>query len=111
MNKKIDKSRKIQNQDGNITGNVLGDESNIEGQITTNPQPPKNEKSGKFGWLDFLTWMQNGQIIYYLISAIIGICLLIIHPKLFPSGSRKSIEKIPEISPTPQVEIESDQNQ
>jgi hypothetical protein len=111
MNQQIDQSQKIQNQAGNITGNVLGDKSNIEGQITTNDPRPKRESSHKFGWLDFLTWMQNGQIIYYLISAIIGICLLIIHPKLFPSGSRKSIEKIPEISPTPQVEIESDQNQ
>ena len=38
-------------------------------------------------------------------------CLLIIYPKLFPSGFRKLIEKIPEIFPTPQVEIKSDQNQ
>ena len=110
MNKKIDKSRKIQNQDGNITGNVLGDESNIEGKITTNPQPPKIEKSRKFGWLDFLTWMQNGQIIYYLISVTIGICLLIIYPKLFPSGFPKLIEKIQDIFPAPQVERESDIN-
>ena len=111
MSKNIDKSRKIQNKDGNITGNVLGDKSNIEGEVTTHSPPQKTETSHKFGWLDFLTWVQNGQIIYYLISAAIGICLLIIYPKLFPSGFPKLIEKIQEIFPASQVEIESDQNQ
>ena len=111
MTKKIDQSRKIENKDGNITGNVLGDESNIEGKITTNSPPAKIEKSRKFGWIDFLTWMQNGQIIYYLISATIGIFLLIIYPKLFPSGFPKLIEKIQDIFPAPQIEIESDKNQ
>ena len=111
MNQQIDQSQKIQNQAGNITGNVLGDKSNIEGQITTNAPTPKRESSHEFGWQDFLTSMQNRQIIYYFISAIIGICLLMIYPKLFPSGFRKLIEKIPEIFPTPQVEIEPDQNQ
>ena len=90
---------------------MLGDKSNIEGQITTNYPTPKRKSSHEFGWQDFLNLMQNRQIIYYLISAIIGICLLIIYPKLFPSGFRKLIEKIPEIFPTPQVEIESDKNQ
>jgi small GTP-binding protein len=111
MNNFFDKSRKIQNKDGNITGNVLGDKSNIEGEITTNPPPQKTKTSHEFGWLDFLTWVQNGQIIYYLISAAIGICLLIIYPKLFPSGFPKLIEKIQELFPASQVEIESDQNQ
>ena len=55
--------------------------------------------------------MQNGQIIYSLISVTIGICLLIIYPKLFPSGFPKLIEKIQDIFPAPQVEIESDQHQ
>ena len=54
--------------------------------------------------------MQNGQIIYYLIYATIGICLLIIYPKLFPSGFPKLIEKIQEIFPVSQVETKSVQN-
>jgi small GTP-binding protein len=111
MNNFFDKSRKIQNKDGNITGNVLGDKSNIEGELTTDSPLQKTETSHKFRWLDFLIWVQNGQIIYYLISATIGICLLIIYPKLFPSGFPKLIEKIQEIFPASQVEIESDQNQ
>ncbi|MBS9773466.1 MAG: leucine-rich repeat domain-containing protein, partial [Trichodesmium erythraeum GBRTRLIN201] len=111
MNKNIDKSRKIENKDGNITGNVLGDESNIEGNITTHSPAPKTEKPDKFGWLDFLTWAQNGQMIFYLASATIGIFVLIIYPKLFPSGFPKLIEKVQEIFPAPQEEIESEQNQ
>ncbi|MEM1168484.1 MAG: COR domain-containing protein, partial [Cyanobacteria bacterium P01_H01_bin.35] len=106
-----DQSRNIQNQDGNVTGNALGDENTIESKVTTNPPEPEIEKLKKFGWKDFLTWMQNGQIIYYLISVVIGFCLLIIYPKLFPSGFPKLIEKIQDIFPAPQGEIESDKNQ
>ena len=38
MTQKIvnDQSRKIENQGGNVTGNVLGDESNIIAKVTGN---------------------------------------------------------------------------
>ncbi|NES76544.1 MULTISPECIES: hypothetical protein [Okeania] len=94
-------------------GNVLGDESKIAAKVTGNsPQSkispqPKIEKPKKFGFLDFLTWMQNGQIIYYLGSTIIGILLLIIYPKLFPSGFPKLVEKVQYLFPAPQIENES----
>ncbi|NET45691.1 COR domain-containing protein [Okeania sp. SIO2B3] len=113
MTQKIvnDQSRKIENQGGNITGNVLGDESHIQGKVTANSPEPEIEKPKKFGFLDSLTWMQNGQIIYYLGSAILGVILLIIYPKLFPSGFPKLVEKIQDIFPVPQVEKELDKNQ
>lgn len=57
MNKNIDKSWKIENKDGNIIGNVLGDESNIEGNIIIYFLVLKIEKFDKFGWLDFLIWV------------------------------------------------------
>ncbi|WP_287518479.1 hypothetical protein [Okeania sp. SIO2C2] len=39
-----DQSRKIENQGGNVSGNVLGDESNIAAKVTGNsPQPEKQE--------------------------------------------------------------------
>ncbi len=111
MNQKIvnDQSRKIKNQDGNVMGNIFGDESNIQDKVTANSPKPEIEKPKKFGWLDFLAWMQNGQIIYYFVTAIIGIILLIIYPKLYPSGFPDWVEKIQEIFPTPQVEKESEQ--
>ncbi|MGD1699431.1 COR domain-containing protein, partial [Dapis sp. BLCC M229] len=111
MNRKIvnDQSRKIQNQDGNVMGNVFGDESNIQGKVTANSPEAEIQKPKKFGLLDFLAWMQNGQIIYYFVTAIIGIILLIIYPKLYPSGFPNWVEKIQEIFPAPQVEKESDQ--
>ncbi|NEP85831.1 MAG: hypothetical protein F6K18_02785 [Okeania sp. SIO2C2] len=55
--------------------------------------------------------MQNGQILYYLGSAILGVILLIIYPKLFPSGFPKLVEKIQDIFPVPQVEKEFDKKQ
>lgn len=57
MSKNIDKSWKIENKDGNIIGNVLGDESNIEGNIIIYFLVLKIEKFDKFGWLDFLIWV------------------------------------------------------
>lgn len=113
MTKKIlnDKSRTIKNQDGNVIGNVVGDESNIQGTVTANSPKAEIEEPKKFGFLDFLAWMQNGQIIYYFLTAIIGIILLIIYPKLYPSGFPDWVEKIQEIFPAPQVEKESDQKQ
>ncbi|MDE5083311.1 MAG: GTPase, partial [Trichodesmium sp. St18_bin1] len=109
-NQKIDQSQKIENKNGNIVGNVLGDHSNIEGKIRTNSTPPKIEKYHKFGQLNPLTWIQNRQIIYYLIPVTIGICLFIIYTKLFPSSFPKLIDKIQDIFPFPRVEIESDRN-
>ncbi len=44
-------------------------------------------------------------------SAILGVILLIIYPKLFPSGFPKWVEKIQDMFPAPQVEIESDKKQ
>ncbi|RQH21568.1 hypothetical protein [Okeania hirsuta] len=61
----------------------------------------------KFGFLDFLTWMQNGQIIFILISSIIGIILLIIYPKLYPDGLPELALPIQDIIPTPQKENKS----
>ena len=109
-NQKIDQSQKIENKNGNIAGNVLGDHSNIEGKIRTNSTPPKIEKYHKFGWLNLLTWIQNRQIIYYLIPVTIGICLFIIYSKLFPSSFPKLIEKIQDIFPALQVDRESHKN-
>ncbi|GGA48419.1 hypothetical protein CYANOKiyG1_67500 [Okeania sp. KiyG1] len=106
-----DQSRTIENKDGNVVGNVFGDESKIQGKVTGNYPQPEIEKPKKFGFLDSLTWMQNGQIIYYLGSAILGVILLIIYPKLFPSGFPKLVEKIQDILPAPQVEKEFDKNQ
>ncbi|NEQ41322.1 MAG: GTPase [Okeania sp. SIO3I5] len=114
MTKKIvnDQSRKIKNQDGNVMGNVFGDESNIQGKVIANSAEPEIEKPKKFGFLDSLTWMQNGQIIFYslcTIFAVIGIAIGLIYPKLYPDGSPKWVEKILDIFPVPQVEKESDQ--
>ncbi|NEP05554.1 MAG: GTPase, partial [Okeania sp. SIO2G4] len=108
MNQKFvnDQSRKIENQDGNVVGNVFGDESKIQDKVTVNSPEAEIEKPNKFGFLDSLTWMQNGQIIYYLlctIFAIIGIAILFIHPK--------SVEKFQEIFLAPQLEKEFDQKQ
>ena len=106
-----DQSRKMEIQDGNVMGNVLGNESNITVKVTGNSPPPEKQEPKKFGFLDFLTWMQNGQILYYLGSAILGVILLIIYPKLFPSGFPKLVEKIQDIFPAPQVEKEFDKKQ
>ncbi|MGD1805408.1 COR domain-containing protein [Dapis sp. BLCC M126] len=114
MTKKIlnDKSRTIKNRDGNVMGNVVGDESKIQGTVTANSAEPEIEKPKKFGFLDSLTWMQNGQIIFYslcTIFAVIGIAIGLIYPKLYPNGSPNWVEKILDIFPAPQVEKESDQ--
>ncbi|MDE5121126.1 MAG: hypothetical protein O4965_13915 [Trichodesmium sp. St19_bin1] len=41
------KKRVIKNQNGDITGNVLGDKSNIKGKVKTNPVKPKKENKLK----------------------------------------------------------------
>lgn len=41
------KKRVIKNQNGDITGNVLGDKSNIKGKVKTNPVEPKKENKLK----------------------------------------------------------------
>ncbi|MDY7009065.1 MAG: COR domain-containing protein, partial [Cyanobacteriota bacterium] len=105
-----DQSRKIENKNGNVTGNVLGDESHITAKVTGNSPQPEKQEPKKFGFLDFLSWMQNGQILYYLGSAILGVILLIIYPKLFPSGFPKLVEKIQDVFSVPQVEKELDKN-
>ncbi|NEP44771.1 MULTISPECIES: hypothetical protein [Okeania] len=51
--------------------------------------------------------MQNGQIIFILISSIIGIILLIIYPKLYPDGLPELALPIQDIIPTPQKENKS----
>ena len=115
MTQKIvnDQSRKIKNQDGNVMGNVFGDESNIQGKVTANSAEPEIEKPNKFGFLDSLTWMQNGYMIYTLLAtifAIIGISVGLLYPKLYPDGSPKWLDNIiNNIFSAPQVEKESDQ--
>ena len=44
MNKK---KRVIKNKSGDITGNVLGNKSNIKGKVKTNPVEPKKENKLK----------------------------------------------------------------
>ena len=41
------KKRVIKNQNGDITGNVLGDKSNIKGKVKTNLVEPKKENKLK----------------------------------------------------------------
>ena len=89
-------------------GNVIGDQSNIRGEVTANSPQPKMEEPKKFGFLDFLTWMQNGQILFILISSIIGVMLLIIYPKLYPSGLPEWVKPIQDIIPGLQQENKSD---
>ncbi|MBE9116899.1 hypothetical protein IQ249_13410 [Lusitaniella coriacea LEGE 07157] len=60
---------------------------------------------------NFLTWMQNGQIIFSFFSALMGILLLIIYPKLFPSGFPKWVEKIQELLPSSPAKTESEKSQ
>ncbi|MDJ0516045.1 MAG: COR domain-containing protein, partial [Trichodesmium sp. MO_231.B1] len=143
-----DESRKIENKDGNVVGNIFGDESSITDKVTTtspqskispqrkrkvtanSPQPKvsrqrkrkvttsssqpkaspqkKREKPRKFGFLDFLTWMQNGQILFALISSIIGVLLLIISPIFAPEWVEQIQNRIQDIIPVPQQENESD---
>ena len=45
MNDSIDQSRKIENKDGSVTGNILGDSSTISGTVaeTINQLPPSSE--------------------------------------------------------------------
>jgi hypothetical protein len=45
MNDSIDQSRKIENRDGSVTGNILGDSSTISGTVaeTINQLPPSSE--------------------------------------------------------------------
>ncbi|NEO58848.1 MAG: hypothetical protein F6K54_40965 [Okeania sp. SIO3B5] len=99
-----DQSRKIENKDGNIVGNIFGDESNIRDKVTTNSPQPKIEEPKKFGFLDFVTWMQNGQILFILTSSIIGILLLIIYPQLYPDGLPEWVKQIQDIIPVPRIE-------
>ncbi|NER08469.1 MAG: hypothetical protein F6K17_41000, partial [Okeania sp. SIO3C4] len=47
-----DQSRKIESQGGNVSGNVLGDQSHITAKVTGNsPQPEKHEPK-KLGFLE-----------------------------------------------------------
>ena len=66
--------------------NIFGDENNIRDKVTVSYPDKKIEETKKFGFLDFLTWMQNRQIIFILIYSIIGVVLLIIYPQLYPDG-------------------------
>ncbi|NEP80260.1 MAG: hypothetical protein F6K39_20095 [Okeania sp. SIO3B3] len=50
--------------------------------------------------------MQNGQILFILISSIIGIILFIIYPQLYPDGLPKWVP-FQDIIPVPQTENES----
>ena len=77
------------------------------GTPTRNYPQQKIEETKKFGFLDFLTWMQNGQILFILISSIIGVVLLIIYPKLYPDGLPGWVKPIQDIIPAPQEENES----
>ncbi|MDY7005815.1 MAG: COR domain-containing protein, partial [Cyanobacteriota bacterium] len=101
-----DQSRKIENKDGNVVGNIFGDESNIRDKVTVNSPQQKMEKPKKFGFLDFLSWMQNGQIIFILTSSMIGILLLIIYPQLYPDGLPEWVP-FQHIIPVPQMENQS----
>ncbi len=103
-----DQSRKIKNKDGNVVGNVLGDKSNIRDKVTVNYPQQKIEKPKKNWFLDFLSWGQNGQFIFALISAILGITILIINSKFFPSGLPEWVKPIQDIIPGLQTENESD---
>ncbi|MGB3513284.1 MAG: COR domain-containing protein [Microcoleaceae cyanobacterium] len=106
-----DQSRKIENKDGNVMGNVLGDESNIRDKVTASSPQPKMEKPKKFGFvLNLFTWGQNGEYIFKFICAIIGVILLIIYPKLYPSGLPEWVKPIQEIIPAPQIKNESDRS-
>ncbi|NES67001.1 MAG: GTPase, partial [Okeania sp. SIO2D1] len=101
-------SHKINNKDGNVVDNIFGN-NNIKNEVTGNSSQPKKEETKKFGFLDFLTWMQNGQILFILISSIIGIILLIIYPKLYPDGLPEWVKQIQELISTPQKENKSDE--
>ncbi len=68
----------------------------------------KIEEPKKFGFLDFLTWMQNGQIIFILISSILGVALLIFSPLFTPEWVEQIQNRIQDIIPVPQEENESD---
>ncbi|NEQ38623.1 MAG: GTPase [Okeania sp. SIO3I5] len=83
-------------------------DNDVIGSPTINSPQQKIEEPKKFGFLDFLTWMQNGQIIFILISSIIGVILLIIYPKLYPDGLPGWVKPIQDIIPVPQKENESD---
>ncbi|MDY7007742.1 MAG: COR domain-containing protein, partial [Cyanobacteriota bacterium] len=102
-------SHQINNKNGNVVDNIFGNNSNIKNEITGKSSQPKIEESKKFGLLDFLTWMQNGQILFILISSIIGIILLIIYPKLYPDGLPELVKPIQELIPAPQKENKSDE--
>jgi len=100
MNQKFvnDYIQKIKNKDGNVMDNVFDDESNIPGKVTVNSPGLEIEKTKKFGWLDGLTWMQNGQIIYFLLAtifAIFGIALLFVYPKSLEIFQQKYQEIFP----------------
>ncbi|NEN93974.1 MAG: hypothetical protein F6K48_35890 [Okeania sp. SIO3H1] len=83
-------------------------DNDVIDSLTINSPQPKIEKPQKFGFLDFLTWGQNGQFIFALISAIFGITVLIINSKFFPSGLPEWVKPIQDIIPGLQKENESD---
>ncbi|NEP82037.1 MAG: hypothetical protein F6K39_30180 [Okeania sp. SIO3B3] len=47
-----DQSRKIENQGGNVSGNVLGDQSNITAKVTGNSPQPEKQELKKLGFLE-----------------------------------------------------------
>lgn len=57
------------------------------------------------GIIEFSSWIQHGQTIFIFFSTIIGIFLLIIYPKLFPSGVPEWIKPFQDLFPS------SEQNQ
>jgi uncharacterized protein YjbI with pentapeptide repeats len=60
MNDSIDQSRKIENRDGSVTGNILGDSSTISGTVaeTINQLPPSPEPE-KPGIKELLVQLQS----------------------------------------------------
>jgi len=54
----------------------------------------------KSKFMIFISWMQNGQIIFAFISAIIGIIVLIVYPKLFPSGLPEWVKPLQDLFPS-----------
>ncbi|GFZ95281.1 COR domain-containing protein [Okeania sp. KiyG1] len=101
-------SPKINNKNGNVVDNIFGN-NNIKNEVTGNSPQPKREDTKNPSFLDFLAWMQNGQILFILISSIIGIILLIIYPKLYPDGLPEWVKPIQDIIPAPQKENKSDE--
>ena len=77
--------------------------------VVNNQQPePQEEPQPKFTFVDWLAWIQNWQILFYLITGIIGIGLIIIYPKIYPSGLPGWVEKLQELLPTSEIPTESE---